>query len=203
MDWRTAALTDAFACVVNGFDRVRFRRADTAVVYGAGPMGLFWITLLRKTGARKIISVELAARRREIAKKMGADVTIDPATEDPVSAIMRETGGIGADVAVEVIGKVETVESAIKSTAHGGRVVIMGTCRSDASAKINPFDIMRYEKDILGSHSQPNMRSAIEMLDAGFVPTNVMVSHELPLQEINKAFELIKTGECVKAIINL
>jgi len=104
---------------------------------------------------------------------------------------------------VEVIGQVETVESAIKSTARGGRVVIMGTCRSDAYARINPFDIMRYEKDILGSHSQPNMRSAIEMLDAGFVPADVMVSHELPLQEINKAFELINTGECVKAIINL
>ncbi len=204
MEWKTAALTEPFSCIVNGFLRARVKPSETAVVYGAGPMGLFWVSLLRKAGARKIMSVEIAPRRRDAARNVGADVTIDPTSENPVDRVMQETGGLGADVGVEVIGKVETVEAAIHSSAHGGRVVIMGTTRPDALAKFSPYDIMRYEKDILGSHTQAaSFRNAIEMLDSGFVPTEVIVTHQIPLKEIDKAFSLNKKGEAVKTIITM
>jgi threonine dehydrogenase-like Zn-dependent dehydrogenase len=202
MDWITAALTEPFSCVVNGFLRARVKPADTAVVYGAGPMGLFWVSLFSKAGARKIMSVEVAPKRREAAKMVGAHVAIDPSHEDPVKRVLEETGGLGADVGVEVIGKIETVEAAIRSSANGGRIVIMGTCRPDATAKFSPFDLMRYEKDILGSHTQAaSFRTAIEMLDAGFVPVNSIVTHQIPLKEIDRAFTLNKTGESVKAVV--
>jgi threonine dehydrogenase-like Zn-dependent dehydrogenase len=159
---------------------------------------------LRKAGTRKIISVEIAPKRREAARKVGADVAVDPSSENPVNRVIEETGRLGADVAVEVIGKTETVEAAIQSSANGGRVVIMGTCRPDALAKFSPFDIMRYEKDILGSHTQAaSFRSAIEMLDSGFVPVDVIVTHEIPLKEIDSAFSLNKKGEAVKTVITL
>jgi len=204
MEWKTAALTEPFSCIVNGFLRARVKPSDTAVVYGAGPMGLFWVSLLRKAGARKIMSVEVAPKRREAARNVGADVTFDPSSEDPVKRVMEETGGLGADVGVEVVGKIETVEAAIHSSAHGGRVVIMGTCRPDAVARFSPYDIMRYEKDILGSHTQAaSFRNAIEMLDSGFVPVDVIVTHQIPLQEIGKAFSLNKKGEAVKTIITM
>jgi threonine dehydrogenase-like Zn-dependent dehydrogenase len=204
MNWKTASLVEPFSCIVNGFLRARVKPSDTTVVYGAGPMGLFWVSLFRKAGARKIISVEIAAKRRETALKVGADVAVDPSSGNPVKRVMEETGGLGADVAVEVIGKVETVEAAIQSSANGGRIVIMGTCRPDAFAKFSPFDIMRYEKDILGSHTQAaSFRSAIEMLDSGFVPADVIVTHEIPLKEIDLAFSLNKKGEAVKTVITL
>jgi threonine dehydrogenase-like Zn-dependent dehydrogenase len=202
MDWITAALTEPFSCIVNGFLRARVRPADTAVIYGAGPMGLFWLSLFLKAGARKVMSVEIAPKRREAAKRVGAHVTIDPSHEDPVKRVFEETGGLGADVGVEVIGKIETVEAAVRSSANGGRVVIMGTCRPDATAKFSPFDIMRYEKDILGSHTQAaSFRTAIEMLDAGFVPVSTIVTHQIPLKEIDRAFTLNKTGESVKTVV--
>jgi (R,R)-butanediol dehydrogenase/meso-butanediol dehydrogenase/diacetyl reductase len=204
MNWKTASLAEPFSCIVNGFLRARAKPSDTAVVYGAGPMGLFWVSLFRKAGARKIISVEIAAKRREAALKVGADVVVDPSSENPVKRVMEETGGLGADVGVEVIGKVETVEATIQSSANGGRVVIMGTCRPDALAKFSPFDIMRYEKDILGSHTQAaSFRTAIEMLDSGFVPVDVIVTHEIPLKEIDTAFSLNKRGEAVKTVITM
>lgn len=204
MDWTTAALTEPFSCIVNGFLRARVKPADTAAVYGAGPMGLFWVSLFAKAGARKIISVEIAPKRRDAAKKVGAHVTIDPSHEDPVKRILEETGGLGTDVVVEVIGKVETVEAAVRSSASGGRIVIMGTCRPEATAKFSPFDLMRYEKDILGSHTQAaSFRTAVDMLDAGFVPVNVIVSHQIPLKEIDRAFTLNKTGESVKTVVRM
>jgi threonine dehydrogenase-like Zn-dependent dehydrogenase len=204
MDWTTAALTEPFSCIVNGFLRARVKPADTAVVYGAGPMGLFWVSLFAKAGARKIMSVEVAPKRREAATKVGAHVTIDPTHEDPVKRVHEETGGLGADVGVEVIGKVETVEAAIRSSANGGRVVIMGTCRPEATAKFSPFDLMRYERDILGSHTQAaSFRTAIDMLDAGFVPVNVIVTHQIPLKEIDRAFTLNKAAESVKTVVRM
>lgn len=204
MNWSTAAITEPFSCIVNGFLRARVRPSDTAVVFGAGPMGLFWVSLFRKAGARRIISVEIAEVRREAAKRVGADVTIDPSREDPIKRVLEETDGFGADVGVEVIGKVETVEAAIKSSAHGGRVVVMGTCRPDALAKFSPFDLMRYEKDILGSHTQAaTFRTAIDMLDSGYVPVDTIVTHQIPLKEIDRAFTLNKKGEAVKTIIKM
>jgi len=204
MDWITAAIAEPFSCIVNGFLRARAKPADTAVVYGAGQMGLFWVSLLSKAGARKIMSVEIAQKRREAAKRVGAHVTIDPSHEDPVKRVMEETGGLGADVGVEVIGKIETVEAAVRSSASGGRVVIMGTCRPEATAKFSPFDLMRYEKDILGSHTQAaSFRTAIEMLDAGFVPVSTIVTHKIPLKEIDRAFTLNKTGESVKTVVTM
>ena len=204
MGWKTASMTEPFSCVVNGFLRARAKPSDTAVVYGAGPMGLFWVSLLRKAGAGKIISVEVAPRRREAARNVGADITIDPSSENPVKRVTEETGGQGADIAVEVIGKVETVEAAIQSSAYGGRVVIMGTCRLDALAKFSPFDIMRYEKDILGTYTQTaSFRPAIDMLNLGFVPVEVIVTHEIPLREILTAFSLNRKGEAVKTVITM
>lgn len=101
-----------------------------------------------------------------------------------------------------MIGKIETVEAAIRSSANGGRIVIIGTCKPDATAKFSPFDLMRYEKDILGSHTQAaSFRMAIEMLDAGCVPVNVIVTHKIPLDEIDRAFTLNKTGESVKTVV--
>ena len=204
MNWKTAALVEPFSCIVNGFLRARVKPSDTAVVYGAGPMGLFWVSLLRRAGARKIMSVEIAEKRRDAAKKVGADVTINPSTENPVKRVLEETNGLGADVGVEVIGKIETVEAAIQSSSHGGRVVVMGTCRPDAFAKFSPFDIMRYEKDILGSHTQAaSFRTAIDMLDAGFVPVDLIVTHLIPLKQIERAFTLNKTGEAVKTVVTM
>jgi len=204
MDWITGALVEPFSCIVNGFLRARVRPAETAVVYGAGPMGLFWVSLLSRAGARKIMSVEIAPNRRQAAEKVGAHVTIDSSREDPVKRVLEETGGLGADVCVEVIGKVETVEAAIGSSAKGGRVVVMGTCRPDSTAEFNPFDLMRYEKDILGSHTQAaTFRTAIEMLDVGFVPVNAIVTHQIPLKEIDRAFTLNKAGESVKTVVTI
>ena len=79
----------------------------------------------------------------------------------------------------------------------------MGTCRLETTAKLSPFDLMRYEKDILGSHTQPaSFRTAIDMLEAGFVPVKVIVT-QVPLKNIDKAFTLNKTGQSVKTVIRM
>jgi threonine dehydrogenase-like Zn-dependent dehydrogenase len=175
---------------------------ETAVVYGAGPMGLIWVAMLKRAGVRKIISVDLAEKRRAAAKNLGADFTIDPARDDPVAAVQRETDGQGADVAVEMIGRAETVESSVRSVGLGGRVVIMGVSRKDARAQVAPFELMAKEVEIIGSNANAaGFIPAIRLLESGLIPVDAIVSHELGIADAQKAFDLCKSGEGLKVLI--
>lgn len=202
LSWKAGALIEPLSCVVHGFSRSRIKPDETAVVYGAGPMGLLWVTLLKRAGVRRIISVELSKGRSEAALRLGADVAIDPAKEDPVAAVMRETGGAGADVAVEMIGRGETVESAAHAVGPGGRVVIMGVARKEASSKIAPFEVMVKEVEIIGSNATvTGFVPAIRILESGVIPVDGIVSDELGIAEAERAFELCRTGRGLKVLI--
>ncbi len=202
LSWKEGALVEPLACVVHGFARSRVKPDETAVVYGAGPMGLLWVSMLKRAGVRKIMSVDLAEKRRAVAGKLGADVTIDPAAEEPVARVERETGGMGADVAVEMIGRAETVESAVRSVGPGGRVVIMGVARKEARAQVAPFELMAREVEILGSNANAtDFIPAIRLIEGGAIPVDDIVSHELDISEALKGFELCRTGQGMKVMI--
>ena len=202
LSWKSAALVEPLACVVTGFRKTRVKPDETAVVYGAGPMGLIWVALLKRAGLRKIISVDLADRRRKAAESLGAHVSIDPALGDPVEAVRRETEGQGADVAVEMIGRAETVEASVRSVGLGGRVVIMGVSRKDSLARIPPFEVMVKEVEVVGSNANAGGFShAIRLIQDGALPVDKIVSHELAIDDAQKAFELCRAGEGLKVLI--
>jgi len=202
LSWKAGALVEPLACVMHGFLRSRVKPDETAVVYGAGPMGLLWVALLKRAGVRKIIAVDLAEKRRAAAGRLGADLTLDPAREDPVVTILRETGGQGADVAVEMIGRAETVESSVRSVGPGGRVVVMGVSRKEACAQFAPFDLMAKEIEIIGSNANATgFVPAIRLLESGAIPVDMIVSHELGISDAKAAFELCKSGEGLKVLI--
>jgi threonine dehydrogenase-like Zn-dependent dehydrogenase len=200
--WDVIPLAEPLSDVVNGVSKVQIRPGETAVVYGAGTMGLLWLSLLKKSGAGTLISVEPREKRAKAALEVGADYVIDPFKKDPVQEVFRLTNSRGADVAAELIGRPETVEQAIKSAAYGGRVLIMGVCKPDAMGSFSPFEIMRYERKIMGSYiANGNVDLAIEELAKGFIKTDVFITHKIPIADIAQAFELNRKGESVKTLI--
>jgi len=200
--WDVIPLAEPLSDVVNGVSKAQIRPGESAVVYGAGTMGLLWLSLLKRSGAGTLISVEPREARAQAALRVGADYVIDPTQKNPVEEVFRLTNGRGADVAAELIGRTETVELAIKSAAYGGRVVIMGVCRPDAKASFNPFEIMRFERKIFGSYiANGNVDLAIEELSKGFIKSDVFITHKVPLKEIDRAVNLNKKGESVKTLI--
>ena len=202
LSWRAGALIEPLSCVVHGFERSRVKPDETAVVYGAGPMGLLWVAMLKRAGVRKIISVELSERRRDAARGLGADVVIDPARVDPVDGVMNETGGAGADIAVEMIGRAETVESAVRAAGMGGRVVIMGVARKEARAQVAPFELMLKEVEVIGSNATATgFVPAIRLIESGAIPVDKIISHELVISDAGRAFDLCRSGEGLKVLI--
>jgi L-iditol 2-dehydrogenase len=202
LPWNEGALVEPLACVVHGIEKSRVRPEETVVVFGAGPMGLLWVSMLRRMGVRRIISVDLAERRRRAAERLGADATIDPVQEETVAKVMQETGGAGADVAVEVVGRTETVENAVNSVGAGGRVVIMGVSQRETLARVAPFGVMSKELEILGSNANSTgFVPAISLIEGRVVPVDQIVSHELGLKDAEKGFDLCKSGEALKVLI--
>jgi 2-desacetyl-2-hydroxyethyl bacteriochlorophyllide A dehydrogenase len=202
LPWKDGALVEPLACVVHGLERSGARPGETVVVYGAGPMGLLWVSMLKRVGSGKVISVDLAENRRAAAARVGADVTINPSEEDAVKRVLEETDGLGADIAVEMVGRAETMENAVNSTGPGGRVVVMGVAQNEAVARVAPFGVMSRELSILGSNANTTgFIPAIRLIEAGALPVNELVSHELAIDQAEKGFELCRSGEALKVMI--
>lgn len=98
------------------------RIGECVAVFGQGVVGLLTTAILSEMPIETLVAVEPLDRRRELAARLGADETIDPNARNPVEAIESVTGGV--DIAIEVSGSPSTLESAVKSTRYGGRVVV-------------------------------------------------------------------------------
>ena len=202
MSWGDAALVEPVSCVVNGVRRAGIRPGDSVVIIGAGPIGLIWTALAKKRGAGRIIVSEVMEKRKKMAEKLGADVIIDPTQEDPVERVKELTNGRGANIAVEVVGRPVTVRQAIQMLAYGGRAVLFGTCPMDAQVSITPYDIMRHEKEIVGSFiANFTFAPAIQIMYNKLVPSDVLITHEFKVEEIHKAFQTHRSGESIKILI--
>ena len=108
------------------------RIGEQVAVFGQGVIGLLTTAVLSEMPVETLIAVEPHDDRRELAERMGADVTIDPETRDPAAAVEELTGG--ADIAIEVSGQPSTIESAVEATRYDGRVLVgswYGTKRAE------------------------------------------------------------------------
>ena len=117
----TAIFTEPLNCVMSGMDKIRLLPGETAVVIGAGPIGLYYIQLLKLNGAGKVIAVELNDFRKEYARKLGADLVISPSES---GQILEATKGLGADVVIDAVGA--CIKDAVDWVRSSGRVLLFG-----------------------------------------------------------------------------
>lgn len=121
-----AALVEAVSVAVHAANVTPVVLGDTAVVVGAGMIGLLTIQAVKAAGASRVIAVDINDRRLEVARKLGATDVVNSKATDAVEAIREMTGGRGADVALEVVGATPTVQMAIECVRKGGNVTLVG-----------------------------------------------------------------------------
>lgn len=202
MAWEDAALVEPVSCVVNGVTRAGIRAGKIVAIIGAGPIGLIWTALARRAGASKVIVSEVRERRIKAAERIGADVVINPKEVDPVEKVKGLTDGRGVDVAVEVVGHPTTAQQAIRMLAYGGRAVLFGTCPPETRIPITPYDIMRHEKEIVGSFiANFTFLPAIRAMYEKMVPSDILITHRFGVKDFNKAIETHLSGEGIKILI--
>ena len=202
MEWRDAVLVEPVSCVINGISRANIKVGDIVAIIGAGPMGLIWTELVKQRGAGFVIVSDLVDKRLEIAKKLGADLVVNPRKEDFIKMVRDVTDGRMADICVEVVGNPVTVEQAIAAAGHGGRVVIFGTTNKGLKVPIEPYDIMRLEKEILGSFiANYTISPAIATMRKKIIDSNAMITHEFSIEQFQEAVNIHRSGESLKIVL--
>jgi len=203
LSFRDAALTEPLACVVHGIDESNIRLGDTVVVIGAGPIGQMMIMLAKKNGASTVIASDLAPLRRNIAEKAGADITIDPTKEDPVERVKEETSGRGADVVIEAVGLPQLWEQAVTMTRDAGTTVLFGGSAAGTKFEVDTVRFHYGQLTLKGVfHLKPrHVEQALQLIIAGDVDPDLLISHKMPLKDINTALEMMSKGESMKVAI--
>jgi (R,R)-butanediol dehydrogenase/meso-butanediol dehydrogenase/diacetyl reductase len=193
-----AIFTEVLSTVVGGTSQIRLHPGESAVVLGCGPVGLLFIQVLRASGAGALIAADIAPFRREFARQVGADMVVDPQTEDLESRV-REVTGIGADVVVDAVGSLMT--TALRLARPGGTVVLFGM-NARARAEVAQYEITRRELRVVGSYvGRHTFPLAIQMLERGVIRPEALVTHRLPLSRFGEGLEQLRRGEAVKVMI--
>lgn len=193
-----AVFIELLSCVIGGTEKVRLQPGETAAILGAGPVGLMFSVIFRAAGAGKIIVSEVSPFRLSFAKKVGADVTVNPKERDLGEVVLDETG-IGADVVVDAVGSL--MPQAMVLARNGGKVLLFGMDQRVLS-QVSQHEITRNELQVIGTYIGVNtFIPAIKMLETGALDPSVLITHRLPLAEIEKGFKAIWTGEAVKVVI--
>ncbi len=187
MSHRLGATVEPLVVGLHGVHRAQLRAGETCVIMGAGPIGLVTLQWARFAGARTIVVSEMADGRRDKALAMGADAAVHPRVKNP-AALIQEMTGAPPDVIFECIGAGGTLDEAVTYARRGGCVVVLGVCMEDDSFR--PIQAMNRELDIRFSLGlEPGeIETAIEMLAAGRVSTDAMITHVIGLDELPNAF---------------
>jgi len=204
LSFRDAALSEPLACVVHGIEESNIRLGDTVVVIGAGPIGQMLIMLAKKNGASTVIASDLAQLRRDIAKKAGADVVVDPSKENPIERVREETSGFGADVVIEAVGIPQTWEQGVEMTRDAGTTVLFGGAASGTKFEIDTVRFHYGQLTIKGVfHLKPrHVEQALKLIIAGDVNPDLLITHEMPLEKITDALEKMSKGQTMKVAIS-
>lgn len=185
-------------------DRGCVRADETVLIIGSGPIGLAALLIARDIGARTLI-VDVVDDRLAVARRLGADATINADAEDLIARVRDVTGGRGADVTIEAVGGAQdrSVADAIAATATRGRVVILGTF-AKAPQPFPAYAFKNRELTMLGSHGHPRtFAPTLALVASGRVRPSDLITHHLPLSDVDRAFKMLDGREdgVIKVIV--
>jgi L-iditol 2-dehydrogenase len=198
-----AAALEPLACVVHGADRVAFERAEHVVLLGDGPIALFFAQVARLRGAGRVLLVGRHPARLAVAAALGAEPLEDPGGETLVEAVRGWTGGTGADVVVECVGRPEVWEAAPALAAVGGEVLLYGGCATGTRASFDTYRVHYDEVDLKGAfhYGRADVRRALDHLVRGEVRAEPLITHRRPLARLEEALGLALSREAVKVAV--
>lgn len=190
-----AAFAEPLSCALHAVERAELRFNDVVVVAGAGPIGLGMIAGARSKNPALIVALDLDPRKLEIARKTGADVTINIAEEDAVARVKELTGGLGADVYLEGTGHPSAVAQGLNLLRKLGRYVEYSVFKEPVSVD---WSIISDDKelDVRGAHlGQNTWPAAIKLIEQGKLPLDEICTHQLSISEFQKGIDLVDSGK--------
>jgi S-(hydroxymethyl)mycothiol dehydrogenase len=184
------------------------QRGETVAVFGCGGVGDAAITGAAVAGARKVIAVDIDPRKLEWAREFGATDTVDASKEDPVEAIKALTDDLGVDVAIEAVGRPETLVQAFYSRDLAGRLVLVGVPDPSMTFELPMIEFFgrggalkpSWYGDCLPTRDFPIL---IDHHLSGRIDLNRFVSETIGLGQVEDAFHRMEAGEVLRSVVVL
>ncbi|MGP3999073.1 S-(hydroxymethyl)mycothiol dehydrogenase [Streptomyces sp. 8N706] len=181
-------------------------RGDSVAVIGCGGVGNAAVAGARLAGASKIIAVDLDDRKLELARSLGATHTVNGRTADVVKGIQELTGGFGADVVIEAVGRPETYQQAFYARDLAGTVVLVGVPTPEMRLELPLLDVFgrggalksSWYGDCLPSRDFPVL---IDLYLQGRLNLEAFVSETIGLDDIEEAFGKMQRGEVLRSVV--
>jgi Zn-dependent alcohol dehydrogenase len=185
------------------------KAGDRVAVVGCGGVGLSALLAAVAAGADPIVAVDAAPQKLEVAASFGATVGVEwQGSADATAEAVREASGGGVDYAIEATGRPEAMETAFLSTRNRGAAVLIGIPRADAVLSLPATSIPRMERRVLGSiygstKPERDFSQTLDLFRDGRLPLDRLITHRLPLEEAEHAFELMHSGDAVRVVLEL
>ncbi len=188
-----AAMLEAVAVAIHAVSLAEISVQSTALVVGAGTIGVLILQALRAAGCKRVFVSDVDASRLKLAKELGAaDVLL--ADADVVAQILQRTGGVGVDVAMEAVGRDETVNAAIAGVRKGGTVVLVGNISPEATLPLQK--VVTRQIRLQGScASAGEYPQAIALMASGAIRVKPLITAIAPLAEGPQWFERLYARE--------
>ncbi len=177
-----AALTEPLSVAFHAVRLARPETGESAVVVGAGMIGLLMVQVLRASGCATIIALDIDGRKLERARGLGADAGLDPRSSDAMQEVLDRTEGRGADMALEAVGVSQAIASAVGAVRPGGRVVLVGNVSPKVEIPLQA--VVSRQIALLGScASQGEYPACLDLMARGRVNVDSIISARAPLAE--------------------
>ena len=203
------AIAALFGCaVLTGVGAVvnaaRPRVGESVAVFGLGGVGLSAVLGAVVAGAGTIVAVDVIPSKLALARELGATVAI-PAGEDAVAAVREATGG-GADHVIETVGNAAVLAQAYEATRRGGQTVTVGLPHPQQLLQIPAVSLTAEERILRGSYlgscvPARDIPRFVELYRGGRLPVDRLLTHRIPLEEINEGFDRLASGEAVRQVV--
>ncbi|MFZ3573483.1 S-(hydroxymethyl)mycothiol dehydrogenase [Streptomyces sp. BH097] len=181
-------------------------RGDSVAVIGCGGVGNASVVGARLAGAAKIIAVDIDDKKLATARELGATHTVNSRSTDPIEAVRQLTGGFGADVVIEAVGRPETYEQAFYARDLAGTVVLVGVPTPEMKLELPLLDVFgrggalksSWYGDCLPSRDFPML---IDLYLQGRLDLDAFVTETIALDDVEKAFERMHHGDVLRSVV--
>src|SRR5271169_5169932 len=176
---------------------------QTVLVTGCGPIGLMSIAVAKACGSSTVFATETNETRRAMAKKMGADVVLNPAAEDAVAKILAETQGTGVDALLEMSGNPTAIQQGFKALRAGGRASLLGIPTENVPLDL-VNDVIFKGATVQGIYGRRMYGTWVQMtalLKAGRLNLDALFGERAPLEKFESAFAMLQGGLAGKILL--
>jgi S-(hydroxymethyl)glutathione dehydrogenase/alcohol dehydrogenase len=196
-------VTTGIGAVIN---TAKVEEGSTVAVFGLGGIGLNVIQGARMVGARQIIGIDLNPGREAMAKKFGMTDFINAAVEDEITAAVIDLSDGGVDYSFECIGNVKVMRQALECCHKGwGESTIIGVAGAGEEISTRPFQLVtgRVWRGTAfgGAKGRTDVPKIVDWYMEGKINIDDLITHTMPLDDINKAFDLMRTGESIRSVV--